>query len=51
MRVGYQELKAEFMRVLISRGFSLVDADAASSVFADNSLYGVLQFGAHNLAR
>lgn len=51
MRVKYEELKNEFKRVLISRGFDEDKADAAASVFADNSLDGIYTHGINRFPR
>jgi LDH2 family malate/lactate/ureidoglycolate dehydrogenase len=41
MRVPYNEMKNEFNRVLIKKGFDLVTAETAATIIADNSCYGV----------
>ena len=51
MRVSYEDLKAEFKRVLISRGFQDKDADDAAAVFADNSLDGIYSHGINRFPR
>ena len=51
MRVKYDDLKKEFKRVLISRGFDEENADAAASVFADNSLDGIYSHGINRFPR
>ena len=51
MRIPYDELKAEFRRVLLSRGFDEGDAEAAASIFADNSLDGVYSHGTNRFPR
>ena len=51
MRVPYDELKSEFRRVLLSRGFDEGDAEAAASIFADNSLDGVYSHGTNRFPR
>ncbi|WP_317853894.1 3-dehydro-L-gulonate 2-dehydrogenase [Chakrabartyella piscis] len=45
MRIFYDEMKNEFKRVLISRGFSEENADAGAAVFANNSLDGIYSHG------
>lgn len=45
MRVSYDEMKSEFKRVFINRGFGLEAAEAASSIIADNSCDGVYSHG------
>ena len=44
-RVFYEDMKQEFIRVLKSRGFSDVRAEAAATVFAQNSLDGIFSHG------
>ena len=44
-RIYYDDMKREFERILQSRGFTPEDAEAAASVFADNSLDGVYSHG------
>ena len=43
--VKYEDMLAEFQRVLMKRGFSERDARDAAAVFADNSLDGVYSHG------
>lgn len=43
--VKYEDMLAEFQRVLMKRGFSEKDALDAAAVFADNSLDGVYSHG------
>jgi 3-dehydro-L-gulonate 2-dehydrogenase len=45
MRIPYQQLKAEFKRVLISLNIKDNIADACAAVFADNSRDGVYSHG------
>lgn len=51
MRIGYEEMKDEFLRVLLSRGFDETDAEAAAAIFADNSLDGVYSHGVNRFPR
>ena len=44
-RVSYEDMKQEFIRVLKSRGFSDARAEAAATVFAQNSLDGIFSHG------
>lgn len=50
-RVSYEELKKEFQRILVSRGFSEENAEAAAEVFAENSLDGIYSHGINRFAR
>ena len=45
MRVSYDEMKSEFKRVLISRGFEPDAAEIGASIIADNSRDGVYSHG------
>lgn len=45
MRVSYDEMKNEFKRVLIKRGFDTESAETASAIIADNSRDGVYSHG------
>ncbi|PTQ95576.1 3-dehydro-L-gulonate 2-dehydrogenase [Mucilaginibacter yixingensis] len=45
MRIAYQELKAEFERILLSLDFNPQKANAIAGIFADNSLDGVYTHG------
>ncbi|MFI3173243.1 MAG: 3-dehydro-L-gulonate 2-dehydrogenase [Eubacteriales bacterium] len=45
MRVKYEDMKQEFKRVLESRGFDAENAEAAATVFAQNSLDGIYSHG------
>lgn len=45
LRISYEEMKVEFKRVLKSRGFDDGNAEAAATVFAQNSLDGIYSHG------
>jgi 3-dehydro-L-gulonate 2-dehydrogenase len=45
MLISYQQLKAEFKRVLLTLNFSNAKADACAGIFADNSRDGVATHG------
>ncbi|MCQ6279327.1 Ldh family oxidoreductase [Bacillus sp. EB600] len=45
MRVQYDEMRSEFKRVLIKRGFEPESAEVAASIIADNSCDGVYSHG------
>ncbi|MCM1257850.1 MAG: 3-dehydro-L-gulonate 2-dehydrogenase [Roseburia sp.] len=49
--VMYEELKKEFQRVLVSRGFSEKNASDAATVFAQNSLDGIYSHGINRFPR
>ncbi len=51
MRIPYDEMKSEFGRILLSRGFSESDAGLAAAVFADNSLDGIYTHGVNRFPR
>lgn len=51
IRIKYEDLKKEFQRVLMSRGFTEERADAAAEVFAMNSLDGVYSHGINRFPR
>ncbi len=51
MRITYNDLSAEFQKVLESRGFSEKHAQAAATVFAQNSLDGVYSHGVNRFPR
>lgn len=51
MRVPYDVMKAEFERVLTKYGFSSKNADAAASIFAQNSMAGVFSHGLNRFPR
>lgn len=50
-RVPYEEMVAEFARVLAKYGFSQEDARAAGEIFAENSLSGVYGHGLNRFPR
>lgn len=45
MRVTFEALEAEFLRVLTKRGFSAQKASVCARIFAENSLDGVISHG------
>jgi 3-dehydro-L-gulonate 2-dehydrogenase len=45
MRVPYDEMKSEFKRVLMKRGFEAGEAENAATIIADNSRDGVYSHG------
>lgn len=45
MLISYQQLKAEFKRILLTLNFSDAKADACAGIFADNSRDGVATHG------
>jgi 3-dehydro-L-gulonate 2-dehydrogenase len=45
MRVTFEALEGEFLRVLIKRGFSVQKASVCARIFAENSLDGVISHG------
>lgn len=51
LRIKYEEMVAEFKRVLISRGFTEENADDAATVFAQNSLDGIYSHGVNRFPR
>lgn len=51
MRVSYQELKAEFKRVLLSRQLKEETAEACAVMFADTTLSGVYSHGVNRFPR
>lgn len=51
MRVSYEEMHAQFKRVLMARGFSEKGADDAATLFAQNSLCGVYSHGLNRFPR
>ncbi|MFR5601525.1 MAG: 3-dehydro-L-gulonate 2-dehydrogenase [Lachnospiraceae bacterium] len=51
MRVSYDVMKAEFERVLNKYGFSSENAEAAASIFAQNSMAGVFSHGLNRFPR
>lgn len=50
-RVSYEEMAAEFKRVLESRGLTPVDAADAAAIFAQNSMVGVYSHGLNRFPR
>lgn len=51
MRVPYEEMKAQFKRVLMKKGFTEKGADDAATLFAQNSLAGVFSHGLNRFPR
>lgn len=51
MRISYDNMLAEFSRILVSRGFSEKLANDAATVFAKNSLDGVYTHGVNRFPR
>ncbi len=51
MRVSYEEMTAQFARVLASRGFDGASAKEAAAIFAQNSLAGVPSHGLNRFPR
>lgn len=51
LRIKYEDLKNEFKRVLVSRGFSEKNAEDAAEVFAQNSLDGIYSHGVNRFPR
>lgn len=51
MRVSYQQLKAEFKRVLLARKVSEATADACAEMFAQSTEYGVYSHGVNRFPR
>ncbi len=51
MRVGYQELKAEFKRVLLARGVSEKTSEECATMFADTTQAGVYSHGVNRFPR
>ena len=51
IRIKYEDLKKEFQRVLVSRGFTEERAEAAAEVFAMNSLDGIYSHGVNRFPR
>lgn len=51
LRIKYDDMVAEFKRVLISRGFSEKNAFDAGTVFASNSLDGIYSHGLNRFPR
>lgn len=50
-RVPYEEMVRQFARVLSARGFAPQDAQAAATIFAQNSLAGVYSHGLNRFPR
>lgn len=51
VRVPYEELKAEFKRILLKKGFDAESAEIAAKTFADNSCDGVYSHGVNRFPR
>ena len=51
MRVSYEEMVAQFKRVLAARGFDEKSAEDAAIIFAQNSLAGVFSHGLNRFPR
>ena len=51
LRIKYEDMVKEFNRVLLGRGFSREDAQAAAELFAQNSLDGVYSHGLNRFPR
>lgn len=51
LRIKYEDMVKEFKRVLLGRGFSREDAQAAAELFAQNSLDGVYSHGLNRFPR
>ncbi len=51
MRIPAHELKAEFKKILMSRGFDDTNADEAAQVFTDNSVDGIYSHGLNRFPR
>lgn len=51
MRVSYDELKSQFRRVLISRGFSEEKAEIGATIIVENSCDGVYSHGLNRFPR
>ena len=51
MRVSYDEMKAQFKRVLMKKGFTEKGADNAATLFAQNSLCGMFSHGLNRFPR
>ena len=45
MRVPFEQLKAEFLRVLLKNGFNADKAEQCATIFAQNSRDGVYSHG------
>lgn len=51
LRLRFQELRDEFQRILVGRGFSEENAGRAAQIFAENSLDGVYSHGVNRFPR
>ena len=51
MRVPYEEMKAQFKRVLMKKGFTEKRAEDAATLFAQNSLCGMFSHGLNRFSR
>ncbi|MEG2018445.1 MAG: 3-dehydro-L-gulonate 2-dehydrogenase [Clostridium sp.] len=51
MRISFEEMKSEFKRVLIKKGFNEEMADAAAQLFTETSCDGVYSHGANRFPR
>jgi 3-dehydro-L-gulonate 2-dehydrogenase len=51
MRVSYEQLKAEFKRVLLGRGLSEAKAEGCATLFADTTQTGVYSHGVNRFPR
>lgn len=51
MRVSYEEMKTQFKRVLMKKGFTEQGADDAATLFAQNSLAGMFSHGLNRFPR
>lgn len=51
LRIKYEDMVSEFKRVLESRGFTEENAEAAATVFAQNSLDGIYSHGVNRFPR
>ncbi|MFA6891273.1 MAG: 3-dehydro-L-gulonate 2-dehydrogenase [Sphaerochaetaceae bacterium] len=51
MRIARDEMKAEFKKILISRGFDEKGADDAAEVFTSNSVDGIYSHGVNRFPR
>lgn len=51
MRISYEEMKKEFVRILLKKGFEKERAETAAEIFADTSLDGVYSHGYQRFPR
>ncbi|BCQ47185.1 hypothetical protein ERHA55_47120 [Erwinia rhapontici] len=51
MRISYQQLKQEFLRVLLARGVAADKAESCATLFADTSENGVYSHGVNRFPR